>query len=139
MSPTPRAVSEDEELPELPPLDPDEGSVDIPDETIGGAWEEGDDDEAAGIDPGAFSVLAFDEAVGDDDAASDDEPVEALPDDDRGAWVGDDDRPSDEVAEVDELPADEPDGGEEGPTRDPYDAVDTALPALDDGDDEDEP
>lgn len=130
---------DDDELPALAPLDPDEGVVEVPDELRPGAWDEGldGDDEVVGVDPRALSVVVFvDEEAGEDDEGSPGDAMDALPDDDRGAWVGDDERPGDDAAEIDEPPGDQPDGGEDGPTRDPYDEVDTALPALDDDDDE---
>lgn len=131
------ATDDDEELPELAPLEADGEGVEVPEEPLVDEWDGADDDgEVLGVDPRAFQVLAFVDDEGADDEGSPDDPVDALPDDERGGWVGDDDRAGDEVPEVDELPDDEPDGGEEGPTRDPYDAVDTDLPALDDGDDE---
>lgn len=131
------ATDDDDELPALAPLEADGEGVEVPEEVLVDAWEGmPDDDEVLGVDPRAFQVLVFVDDEGADDEGSPDDPIDALPDDERGGWIGDDDRPSDEVAEVDELPANEPDGGEEGPTRDPYDAVDTALPALDDGDDD---
>lgn len=133
---------DDDELPDLAPLDTDEGVVEVPDELRPDAWDdslEGDDD-VVGVDPGATSVLAFDDDTpGEDDQGSPDDPIDALPEDDRGGWVGDEERPGDDVAEIEEPPGDQPDGGEDGPTRDPYDEVDTALPALDDGDDEEGP
>lgn len=133
---------DDDELPDLAPLDTDEGVVEVPDELRPEAWDdslEGDDD-VVGVDPGAVAVMPFDDDTpGEDDQGSPDDPIDALPEDDRGAWVGDEERPGDDVAEIDEPPGDQPDGGEDGPTRDPYDEVDTALPALDDGDDEEGP
>ncbi len=137
MNLSPTSTEDDDELPALGPLDDDDGRVEIPEESLDETWDASlDDNEVLGVDPRAFAVLVFDDETVSDDSGSDDDPIDALPDDERGGWTGDDDRPSDEVAEVDDVPADEPDGGEEGPTRDPYDVVDTALPALDDGDDD---
>lgn len=128
-------VDDDDELPDLAPLDTDEGVVEVPDELRPDAWDdslEGDDD-VVGVDPVGLTVVAFDDdAPGEDDQGTPDDPIDALPEDDRGAWVGDEERPGDDVAEIEEPPGDQPDGGEDGPTRDPYDEVDTALPALDD-------
>ncbi|MDB4928020.1 MAG: hypothetical protein JWM10_504 [Myxococcaceae bacterium] len=137
-----RAPDDDDLLPELAPLDTDEAMVDVPDEMISGDLDEGlgDDDELAGVDPRAAVVMVFlDDAAGEDDEGTPDDPIDALPDDERGGWVGDDERPGDDVAEFDEPARDHPDAGEDGPTRDPYDEVDTALPALDDGDDDEGP
>lgn len=53
--------------------------------------------------------------------------------------MGDEERPGDDGVEIHEPPGDQPDGGEDGPTRDPYDEVDTALPALDDDDGDEGP
>ena len=133
---------DDDELPELAPLDRDEGFVEVPDEVALGAWEEAiaDDDDVVGIDPRALLIAILrDDASGEDDEGSPDDPMDPIPDDDRGGWVGDDDRGGDDVAEIEEPAPDHPDGGEDGPTRDPYDEVDTALPALDDDDDPDGP
>jgi hypothetical protein len=137
-----RAHDDDDQLPELAPLDSDEGRVEVPDEIIADALERGlDDDEVAGVDPRAAMVMAFlDDGAGEDDEGTPDDPIDALPEDERGHWVGDDERTTgDDVAEIDEPARDHPDGGEDGPTRDPYDEVDTALPALDDGDDDEGP
>ena len=137
-----RIAPDDEELPALAPLDTDEGIVEVPDELRASAWEESirGDDEVVGNDPQAMALMAFrDDALGEDDDGSPDDPIDALPDDDRGGWVGDDDRPADDNSEIDEPAGDQPDGGEDGPTRDPYDEVDTALPALDDGDEDEGP
>lgn len=133
---------DDDELPDLAPLDTDEGFVEVPDELRPDAWSEsiGGDDEVAGVDPRAMGMALFlDRDSGEGDEGTPDDPMDALPDDDRGGWVGDEDRPSDDGVEIDEPTRDQPDGGEDGPTRDPYDEVDTALPALDDGDEDDGP
>ena len=134
-------VDDDDELPDLAPLDTDEGVVEVPDELRPDAWDDSleGDDELVGVDPGATVVVSYDDAPGEDDQGTPDDPIDALPEDDRGAWVGDDERPGDDVAEIEEPPGDQPDGGEDGPTRDPYDEVDTALPALDDGADAEGP
>ncbi len=137
-----RAPDDDDQLPELAPLDTDEGRVEVPDEVTTDAWEGGldGDDEAAGVDPRAAMLMVFlDDGGGEDDEGTPDDPIDALPDDERGHWVGDDERPGDDVAEIDEPARDHPDGGEDGPTRDPYDEVDTALPELDDGEDDEGP
>ncbi len=142
MTPAVKTVPDDDELPELAPLDTDEGVVEVPDEIRPDAWDDSlvGDDELAGLDPGAVAVLTFAEvAAGEDDEGSPDDPIDALPDDDRGAWVGDEERPGDDGVEIHEPPGDQPDGGEDGPTRDPYDEVDTALPALDDDDGDEGP
>jgi hypothetical protein len=137
-----RAPDDDDQLPELAPLDSDEGAIEVPDEIITGSWDGGldGDDEVAGVDPRAMAVMVFlDDAPGEDDEGTPDDPIDALPEDERGGWAGDDEHPGDDVAEIDEPARDHPDGGEDGPTRDPYDEVDTALPALDDGDEVDGP
>ena len=137
-----KIAPDDDELPALAPLDTDEGIVEVPDELRPGAWEESirGDDEVVGSDPEAMALMAFrDDRSGEDDEGSPDDPIDALPDDERGGWVGEEDRPADDVAEIDEPAGDVSDGGEDGPTRDPYDEVDTALPALDDGDEDDGP
>jgi hypothetical protein len=135
------APDDDDQLPALAPLDTDEGVVEVPDELRPEAWDEhlDGDDDAASIDPHALTMGSFDGDGGEDDEGSPDDPMDAMPEDDRGLWVGDDERGGDDVAEVDEPTPDAPDGGEDGPTRDPYDQVDTALPALDDDDEGDGP
>ena len=101
MNLTPPAATDDDELPALGPLDDDDGRVEIPEESLDEAWDASlDDNEVLGVDPRAFSVLVFDDAPMDDDGGSDDDPMDALPDDERDGWTGDDDRPSDEVAEA---------------------------------------
>lgn len=136
-----RAPDDDDQLPALAPLDTDEGVVEVPDELRPEAWDEAidGDEDAAIVDPHAVTMGMFDGDVGEDDEGSPDDPMDAMPEDDRGPWVGDDERAGDDVAEVDEPTPDAPDGGEDGPTRDPYDEVDTALPALDDDDEGDGP
>jgi hypothetical protein len=131
---------DDDELPPLAPLDTDEGAVDVPDDLPDDPGEGLDgDDEVLGVDLRALAFAVYvDGDPGEDDEGTPDDPMDALPDDDRGGWVGDDERAGDEAVEIDEPARDVPDGGEDGPSRDPYDEADTALPALDDGDD-DEP
>lgn len=136
-APTKRPADDDDWLPELAPLDADEGVVEVPDDVVAGAWEEAieGDDDVAGVDSRAIAALMhFDEGAGEDDEGSPDDPIDALPDDDRGGWVGEDDRGGADEVEIEEPARDHPDSGEDGPTRDPYDEVDTALPALDDDD-----
>ncbi len=133
-------TTDDEMLPELPPLEPDGGGVDVPEESLRDFDDAGGDDDELG--PAELRVLVVralpegDDAPGGDEGS--DEAVEALPDDGRGSWRGSgDERPPEDVAELDDPPVDVPDAGEEGPERDPWDDDDTALPPLADESDDD--
>ena len=143
MPPTRRRDHDDDELPELPPIDGDEGA---------GEFDIGDDldeltEDGASLDDAASDELAVDEIDAPEDLGGDRDDSDGPSDpgddadeidgDDRAKWTGDEGRDDSDDSDLDDIDSpDLDDQGAEGPEGEAVDELD-ALPPLDDDTDGD--